>query len=91
MGWGKDRMNKPYCGTCNAYNIPVINGICQGCGTDYFDDLANIKKSLKAVKFCKAQGWKQYPNPGFMPSEPIDEVIGRLESEIKALTSNSND
>ena len=77
-------MNESYCGICDEYDVPVINGVCQGCGTDYFDYVARAKMTLRTVKSCKAKGWKMYPDCGWKGmSKPIDDVILELENRIK--------
>lgn len=75
-------MNESYCGICDEYNIPMHNGICSGCGTDFFDEKRLAKESLKVIENCKAKGWKYYPNTNFF-GLPIDEAIEIAKKRIE--------
>ncbi len=76
-------MDSPYCGTCGEYNVPIRDGVCTGCGTDYFDEIDSAKRLLVTVRQCKANGWKTYPKSDFMGRVvDIDKVIEKLEKKI---------
>ncbi len=78
-----------YCGICDE-ETTVNDGVCDGCGTDYFRDrnnLIDLNKELDLMKRCKRDGWKTYPREnGFFPKDfckPIDNEILILQNRIK--------